>query len=78
MKKFLLCAFFALAMCCTASADIIPVTLSNGQIVYVDTSKFKTSEELIAYIMGLDKKYTSPQPTDPTPSVPANPSVPKK
>lgn len=78
MKKFLLCAFFALAMCCTVSAHPIKVTAPDGRVKYFESDDYETMEQLMTAIDAwINNKVTS-QPTNPTPSVPANPSVPKK
>lgn len=75
MKKILLSAFFALFMCCTVSADQIKVTLSNGQVVILDSDDYKTMDELWRAIEEMEKNISSTiTPTAPiTPSVPKNP-----
>lgn len=57
MKKFLISAgMFLLLFCGKASAHVIPVTLSNGQVCWIETSDFKTTEDLIKLILELDNE----------------------
>lgn len=79
MKKILLSLIFALAFCGSVSAERITITLSNGQVVYVDSEDFDTMADLMAYIDALEKKINQPTiPSTPTPTVPVNPNVPGK
>ena len=47
MKKILLSAIFALLVCCSVSAHPIKVTLSNGQVVILESDDYETMEDLI-------------------------------
>lgn len=54
MKKILLSAIFALLVCCSVSAHPIKVTLSNGQVVILESDDYETMADLMAVIGAME------------------------
>lgn len=76
MKKILLSAIFALLVCCSVSAHLIKVTLSNGQVVILESDDYETMEDLMAAIKAMERKISSSTDTDssnPPTTAPKNP-----
>ena len=59
MKKILLSAIFALLVCCSVSAHPIKVTLSNGQVVILESDDYETMADLMAVIGAMERKISS-------------------
>ncbi len=57
MKKLLVLLFACLFSSQVINAHPIPVKLSNGQIVYIDSDDFETTEDMMKYIQWLEKIY---------------------
>ncbi len=57
MKKLLVLLFAFLFSSQVINAHPIPVTLSNGQVVYIESDNFKTTEAMIEYIEWLEQTY---------------------
>lgn len=56
MKKFLLCAFFELAMCCTVSAHPIKVIAPDGRVKYFESDDYKNYGSIDGCYRCLDKQ----------------------
>ena len=74
MKKILLSAIFALLVCCSVSAHPIKVTLSNGQVVILESDDYETMEDLMAAIKAMERKISSStDSSNPPTTAPKNP-----
>ena len=74
MKKILLSAIFSLLVCCSVSAHPIKVTLSNGQVVILESDDYETMEDLMAAIKAIERKISSStDSSNPPTTAPKNP-----
>ncbi len=56
MKKLLVLLFLSLFSSQVIHAHIIPVTLSNGQVVYIESDDFKDTQAILDYINQLEEE----------------------
>lgn len=74
MKNILLSAIFALLVCCSVSAHPIKVTLSNGQVVILESDDYETMADLMAVIGAMERKISSStDSSNPPTTAPKNP-----
>ncbi len=56
MKKLLVLLFLSLFSSQVINAHPIPVTLSNGQVVYIESDDFKDTQAILDYINQLEEE----------------------
>ncbi len=56
MKKLLSAVFFLTLCCSAANAHPVKVTLSNGQVVYLESDNYQSAADMIADIIRLENQ----------------------
>lgn len=56
MKKLLVLLFACLFSSQVINAHLIPVTLSNGKVIYIETDDYKDTQAILDYINQLEEE----------------------
>lgn len=56
MKKLLSAVFFLTLCCSAANAHSVKVTLSNGQVVYLESDNYQSAADMIADVIRLENQ----------------------
>lgn len=56
MKKILSAVFFLTLCCSAANAHSVKVTLSNGQVVYLESDNYQSASDMIADVIRLENQ----------------------
>ncbi len=59
MKKLFVLLFLSLLSSQVINAHPIPVTLSNGKVIYIESDNFNDVDKMLEYIKWLEETYGS-------------------